>query len=200
MGHSCCGGTPSQADATHEVEVNEPDTSSATCCGGTPTEKSSQQSSCGDRVVQNNKTSNNNNNTAASASAEIAEIWYKESTNPCRGEARPGACEGGCCNDQSTEPIGERDIPSCGASASKEACCTGNRTPEAGKLNRSVSCSSTPLSTDPATSAEPTVAECCEGKSSPCCNETCLDRLALRECDMWSSTHCIETAGHCMLK
>ncbi|OQD60058.1 hypothetical protein PENPOL_c029G07965 [Penicillium polonicum] len=196
MGHSCCGGTPSRADATHEVEVNEPDTSSATCYGGTPTEKSSQQSSCGDRAVQNNKTSNNNNNTAASASAEIAEIWYKESTNPCKGEARPGACEGGCCNDQSTGPIGEKYIPSCGASASKEACCTGNRTPEAGKLGRSVSCSSTPLSTDPATSAEPTVAECCEGKSSPCCNETCLDRLALRECDMWSSTHCIETAGH----
>ncbi|ETR99098.1 heavy metal translocatin [Trichoderma reesei RUT C-30] len=25
--------------------------------------------------------------------------------------------------------------------------------------------------------------DCCEGKSSPCCDQTCLDRLALRECE-----------------
>lgn len=25
--------------------------------------------------------------------------------------------------------------------------------------------------------------ECCRGKSLPCCNDSCLDRLALRECD-----------------
>lgn len=189
MGHSCCGGTSSQADATHEIELKELDTSSATCYNGAPTEKSSQQSSCRDRAVQNNKTSNNNNNTASSA--EIEE-------SSCKGKARPEACERGCCNDQSTEA--EKNVPSCGASAVKEACCAGGPTTEAGKLDRSFSCSRTPLLSDPATSVEPTVAECCEGKSSPCCNETCLERLALRECDMGSSTHCVEAVGQCMLK
>lgn len=29
---------------------------------------------------------------------------------------------------------------------------------------------------------------CCEGKASPCCDETCLDRIALRECDVSSGT------------
>jgi hypothetical protein len=24
---------------------------------------------------------------------------------------------------------------------------------------------------------------CCEGKASPCCDKSCLDRLALRECE-----------------
>lgn len=198
MGHSCCGGTPPRAYVTHEVDVKELDTSSATCYGGVPTEKSSQQSSCGDRAIQNNKTSNNNNITASFAKSE--ETWCNEPTDPCKGKARPGACEGGCCNDQSTEAIGEKDIPSCGTSASKEACCAGNPTAEAGGLDRSVSCSGTTLLSDPATLVEPTVVECCEGKSSPCCNETCLDRLAMRECDMGSSTHCMEAAGHCMLK
>lgn len=198
MGHSCCGGTSSQADATHEIDLKELDTSSATCYGGAPTEKSSQQSSCGDRAVQNNKTSNNNNNTASST--EIEESSCNKPANLCKGKARPGPCEGGCCNDQSTEAIGDKDVPSCGASAAKEACCVGNPTTEAGKLDPSVFCSRTPLLSDPATSVESTVAECCEGKSSPCCNETCLDRLALRECNMNSSTHCMETVEHCMLK
>lgn len=27
---------------------------------------------------------------------------------------------------------------------------------------------------------------CCEGKASPCCDEACLDRIALRECDVSS--------------
>lgn len=197
MGHSCCGGTSSQQDAPHKFEVKESDTLSATCYGGAPTEKSNQQSSCGGRAFQNNKTSNNN--TTAS-STEVEQSWCNKPTASYKGKARPEDCKGGCCNDQPTEAIGEKDVPSCGASACKEACCVGNPTSEAGKSDYSVFCSRTPLFCDPATSVEPPVAECCEGKSSPCCNETCLDRLALRECDMGSSIHCMEACGYCMLK
>lgn len=35
--------------------------------------------------------------------------------------------------------------------------------------------------------------ECCSGMPAPCCNESCLDRLALRECDTWTDTPQIET-------
>ncbi|KAM0563434.1 hypothetical protein ACHAPJ_001155 [Fusarium lateritium] len=37
--------------------------------------------------------------------------------------------------------------------------------------------------------------ECCRGKSTPCCNTSCLDRLAIRECEMSAASH--ENAMDC---
>ncbi|OQE80215.1 hypothetical protein PENNAL_c0047G10048 [Penicillium nalgiovense] len=110
----------------------------------------------------------NNDNSNSTSSANIAEPWCQEPTKTSKGKAPPGACEGACCDDQSAEAVGY--------------------TPTNAR-------SGTPRSNEPATSAEPIAAECCEGKSSPCCNETCLDRLALRECDTGSNTPCMEAAG-----
>lgn len=180
MGRSCCGATPSQADTINKFVPKNSETSS-------------RENSCGNGDIQNN----DDNNTDSSAKA--TDTCYQEPTDSCKGKARPAACEGGCC-DQSSEAIGEKDVPSLGASTSKEACCAEDSTIKAGMLSPSVSCPGTPWLSKPATSVEPTVAECCQGKPSPCCDETCLDRLALRECDTGSSTHCMEIAGYCMLK
>ncbi|KAJ5218206.1 uncharacterized protein N7498_000305 [Penicillium cinerascens] len=35
---------------------------------------------------------------------------------------------------------------------------------------------------------ESKASECCSGMPSPCCDESCLDRLALRECGTWTDT------------
>ncbi|KGO41716.1 ATPase, P-type, K/Mg/Cd/Cu/Zn/Na/Ca/Na/H-transporter [Penicillium expansum] len=176
MGRSCCGATPSQADTINKFVPKNSETSS-------------RENSCGNGDIQNN----DDNNTDSSAKA--TDTCYQEPTDSCKGKARPAACEGGCC-DQSSEAIGEKDVPSLGASTSKEACCAEDSTIKAGMLSPSVSCPGTPWLSKPATSVEPTVAECCQGKPSPCCDETCLDRLALRECDTGSSTHRMETAGY----
>lgn len=200
MGRSCCRSTPSQADAIDKAEVKTPDTS-VNCNGGISSEIFGQENSRENGAVQNNDNSN------STSSANIAEPWCQEPTKTSKGKAPPGACEGACCDDQSAEAVGIKNFPSLGTSASKEACCAENPTTEAGILNCCVSSgytptnarSGTPRSNEPATSAEPIAAECCEGKSSPCCNETCLDRLALRECDTGSNTPCMEAAGDCML-
>jgi Cu2+-exporting ATPase len=200
MGRSCCGSTPSQADAIDKAEVKNPDISSVNCNGGTSS-ISGQENACESGAVQKDDNSN------TTSSAKIADPWCEDPTETSKGKAPPGACEGGCCGDQSAEAVGIKNVPSLGSSASKEACCAENPTTEAGVLNCSVSSGYTPThassgapwSSEPATSAEPIVAECCEGKSSPCCNETCLDRLALRECDTGSNTSCMEAAGRCML-
>ncbi|CAG8007916.1 unnamed protein product [Penicillium nalgiovense] len=196
MGRSCCRSTPSQADAIDKAEVKTPDTS-VNCNGGTSSEIFGQENSRENGAVKNNDNSN------STSSANIAEPWCQEPTKTSKGKAPPGACEGACCDDQSAEAVGIKNFPSLGTSASKEACCAENPTTEAGILNCCVSSvytpthasSGTPRSNEPATSAEPIAAECCEGKSSPCCNETCLDRLALRECDTGSNTPCMEAAG-----
>jgi hypothetical protein len=201
MGRSCCGSTPPQADAIDKAEVKRPDTSSVDCNGGTSSEISGQENSRENSAVQNNDNSN------TTSSAKIADPWCEEPTETSKGKAPPGACEGGCCGDQSAEAVGIKNVPSLGSSASKEACCAENPNTKAGILNCSVSSSytpthassGTPRPSETATSAKPIVAECCEGKSSPCCNETCLDRLALRECDTGSNIPCMEAAGHCML-
>ncbi|KAJ6147488.1 hypothetical protein N7497_009470 [Penicillium chrysogenum] len=198
MGRSCCGSTPPQADAIDKAEVKRPDTSSVDCNGGTSSEISGQENSRENGAVQNNDNSN------TTSSAKIADPWCEEPTETSKGKAPPGACEGGCCGDQSAEAVGIKNVPSLGSSASKEACCAENPNTKAGILNCSVSSSytpthassGTPRPSETATSAKPIVAECCEGKSSPCCNETCLDRLALRECDTGSNIPCMEAAGH----
>ncbi|CAG8902940.1 unnamed protein product [Penicillium egyptiacum] len=205
MGRSCCGSTSPQADAIEKVDAKKPDTSSVNCGGGPLSETSSQENSREDGAVQNNdKISHDNTNTTSSA--ETTDPWCKAPTDTSKGKAPPGTCEGGCCDDLSAEAFGKGNAPSIGASASKEACCADNSTTEAGMTNCSVSSgcprthasSGTPWSSEPATSVGPIVTECCEGKTSPCCNETCLDRLALLECDTGSSTHCMAVAGHAL--
>ncbi|EKV11060.1 Copper-transporting ATPase, putative [Penicillium digitatum] len=185
MGRSCCGNTLNHADAVDKAVLKTPDSFSVNFGGGASSETSNQGNSSGNDDVQKND------------KIKAADAWYQEPTDICKVKARRTACERGCCDDQSSETIGEMDVLSCGASASKEASCAGNSNPKAERLKRSVSFPDTSRSSESATSDEPTEAMCCEGKSSsPCCDESCLDRLALRECDKGSTTHCMEAAGN----
>ncbi|CAI7611702.1 unnamed protein product [Penicillium glandicola] len=198
MGHSCCGSTLCQGDTNSNLEVKHPDTSSVNRCESASSEKSSQENS-GNGVENDDKT--NNNDTASFA--KTVDACCNGSTDPCKTEARPVPCEGGCCNDQSAEAVGKKDVPSFDASASKKPCCTGNSTTKAGVISHCVSLGSTRthsasgtwLSSEPDPSLEPIAAECCEGRPSPCCDEACLDRLALRECDAGACNPCMEATG-----
>lgn len=77
-------------------------------------------------------------------------------------EAKPGAtCEDACCDGEEAVKVASTDS---GASC-KDACCDDTK-PEV---------------------EDPENPSCCKGKSSPCCDVSCLDRLAARECTGSSS-------------
>lgn len=85
---------------------------------------------------------------------------------------KAGACQGGCCGGQSVET---RDSePSIQEVSDEEKieddCCS------AGKC------------ADDVGEEDPDAPDCCRGKANPCCDTSCLDRLALRECGMSAAT------------
>lgn len=65
-------------------------------------------------------------------------------------------CQDGCCGEEQTFQVSVEES----AAACEDACCSSNKTP--------------PKEVD--------APACCAGKSSPCCDVSCLDRLADREC------------------
>ncbi|POR36622.1 P-type cation-transporting ATPase [Tolypocladium paradoxum] len=80
-----------------------------------------------------------------------------------------GHCQDRCC-DPELAIINRTNAPDCGTSVSStETCakaCCGSLPPEALAAKDNTQ-----------------VPDCCEGKLSPCCDDSCLDRLALRECE-----------------
>jgi hypothetical protein len=85
---------------------------------------------------------------------------------------KAGACQAGCCGGQSVET---RDAePSIQKEPNEEKieddCCS------AGKC------------VDDVAEEDSDAPDCCRGKANPCCDTSCLDRLALRECGMSAAT------------
>ncbi|KAL3489619.1 E1-E2 ATPase-domain-containing protein [Aspergillus germanicus] len=95
----------------------------------------------------------------------------------------PTACSKGCC--------GESNIPAqkpilCGQNKPKQdICCAG---PSCNEIN---DCADDDLSEPGSLEEDPNDPSCCRGKANPCCDASCLDRIAFRECD----TDTISTAA-----
>ncbi|KAI9172605.1 E1-E2 ATPase-domain-containing protein [Paramyrothecium foliicola] len=89
----------------------------------------------------------------------------------------PASCQDKCCDDSDSASGSKLDV---GDSASSESdCCAPKKSqPECGQG----CCSGPKPKPQPARLEEP-APSCCAGKASPCCDESCLDRLALRECE-----------------
>ncbi|KAJ0165301.1 P-type cation-transporting ATPase [Colletotrichum tanaceti] len=86
------------------------------------------------------------------------------------------ACNEGCC-DTKAEPrmkIGSTSEPDIDAEF-------GTPQPQPADDCSKGCCSSSPSNSE-AEVKEDKAPGCCEGKTSPCCDSTCIDRLALREC------------------
>ncbi|KAF5623528.1 Cu2+-exporting ATPase [Fusarium tjaetaba] len=77
------------------------------------------------------------------------------------------------------------DIGSC-----KDACCDGGdaetevEEKESSKKGRDDDCCASGSCEEPNKDDAP---ECCRGKTSPCCNASCIDRIAMRECELSAS-------------
>lgn len=108
----------------------------------------------------------------------------------CRGSKVGGEAHLSRANAAETQPPklcfptmrqpenGSADVNGCNAGVS----CS---TPESSKTGCKDDCCSEP-SVEKA--EDPSNPSCCEGKPSPCCDESCIERIALRECDVLSGT------------
>ncbi|KAL7930089.1 E1-E2 ATPase domain-containing protein [Trichoderma chlorosporum] len=93
-------------------------------------------------------------------------------------------CQDSCCDESIAEPRNVKACENTGQEAElKDDCCTSN----VSKSNCTKGgCSKVDTPCPSMMKAPP----CCEGKTSPCCDQACLDRLALRECEGFESGPC----------
>lgn len=98
-------------------------------------------------------------------------------------------CGKGCCDSSVPEPVQSEEKDSCNAgccssnaaalvSLQKDDCCASDLEPTEDACEDG--CCSKKAPKDP---AKP---DCCAGKPSPCCSTSCIDRIALRECQAGS--------------
>ncbi|KAJ4209873.1 hypothetical protein NW767_000151 [Fusarium falciforme] len=71
------------------------------------------------------------------------------------------SCQDSCCNDGESEPSQKASVPQ-----EADNCCASG------------SCA------DEKPNDDSDAPDCCRGKISPCCDASCLDRIAMRECKM----------------
>ncbi|KAK4448904.1 copper-translocating P-type ATPase [Podospora aff. communis PSN243] len=100
-----------------------------------------------------------------------------ESATDEKREPAPSGCQSGCCGES---PTGQANTSRANSSPSRDEgqdCCA----PVAAVPHSSEDCSSPAQS--PKNVTNPTEPECCDGTTVPCCDDSCLDRLALRACE-----------------
>jgi len=109
------------------------------------------------------------------------------------------SCSDGCCdkplaNKQNTDAVAlQANISNDGQQTCTEGCCdkppANTQTTDALAHLTNASIGEKQAFTDGCCDSQSVdtkvndSTDCCRGKSSPCCDESCLDRLALRECD-----------------
>lgn len=98
------------------------------------------------------------------------------------------ACQDACCSEEQPSQIanGESDIV-CqdGCCAEKQRSTTTTKKPNAGRQD---ACSSSSSRSEKSVAKEREDPACCAGRPSPCCDVSCLDRLAGRECEQQGTT------------
>ena len=92
------------------------------------------------------------------------------STSPSLNEKpAPDGCQSGCCDSQAEKPVQVAEAAA--KTAGEDTCCSASAED---------CCGPTPPSKSASDKADP---DCCDGTTAPCCDDSCLDRLALRACE-----------------
>ena len=102
-----------------------------------------------------------------------------------------------CCASPASVAESEPSTTSVPASAGetrgcRAPCCDGDTGAHDSKaqdrvektLNKSDDCCSSGECTEGKADDDADAPDCCRGKASPCCDTSCLDRLAIRECEL----------------
>jgi hypothetical protein len=177
---------PSSSDITIEDICDKGSASPDTGC---------QDNCCGSDSANTKieKAQNDNNHHMPSVQYPANACHDNESSRSPKQKTYPGSC----CDDQPSETFCNTDVSPPGDLAggdSKEGLVIEDSEGEKNTCSRThlpKCCSSAfPLSKSALTESK--VPECCSGMPAPCCDETCLDRLALRECDTERDTPRVE--------
>lgn len=88
-------------------------------------------------------------------------------TPPAAPSEKTSSCQDSCCESNDADPF--------------DATASGQKEPTPEKPD---DCCSPGRCVDNKTESHTDAPDCCRGKASPCCDTSCLDRLAMRECEM----------------
>jgi hypothetical protein len=93
----------------------------------------------------------------------------------CKLPEASACCQGDCCGVLTEKPQSDVDSGTNDIVADDDSCAPKSAEPGCDK-----NCCSSP---EPPRAGDTLIPSCCKGKASPCCDVSCLDRLALRECE-----------------
>ncbi|KAG8167288.1 hypothetical protein KVR01_002977 [Diaporthe batatas] len=102
----------------------------------------------------------------------------EEQPREATGAGPTDTCGGGCCSGDGPS----RNAKSKAAATCEDACCAGDDAVDMAKSDCGPSSKDGCCDDTKPEPEDPKNPSCCKGKSSPCCDTSCLDRLAAREC------------------
>lgn len=188
-GSGCCA--PPEAATTPPSTQQQPQIAGPSTTGGASSTKGEGDSCCdadGDRVSEDScakgccagEKSGLPKPAPATSAATCADACCAEEEQPeAITEAEPkDTCGDNCC--AGGEPPKTTDAK-LGATC-KDACCDGEEAVKVVSTGSGASCKDACCDDTKPEVEDPENPSCCKGKSSPCCDASCLDRLAAREC------------------
>ena len=149
------------------------------CCApsaGTPSELEPRSAQLSDQ--ENPSGASDAPDSSANGFDPVIATSDKESV-PCStgSSLKEISCQDTCCGGPTEVQAAPKcmgcEVPDTGRD---DTCCA----PIPAKLDCAKSCCSSP---ETPSSGDTSAPPCCEGKAAPCCDQACLDRLALRECE-----------------
>ncbi|KAK4093052.1 hypothetical protein Purlil1_2209 [Purpureocillium lilacinum] len=186
----CCGGDAIDAGAAVNI--------ASSCCESEPAKDRSTtddaKKSCTDGCCGGGASG------AVAAASTASDCCDSKPAKDCDvADNVEKSCSDGCCdkplaNKQNTDAVAlQANISNDGQQTCTEGCCdkppANTQTTDALAHLTNASIGEKQAFTDGCCDSQPVdtkvndSTDCCRGKSSPCCDESCLDRLALRECD-----------------
>lgn len=117
----------------------------------------------------------------ATAAATCADACCAEDDEQPKATAKPepkDTCGDGCCSGD--EP--SKNTTAKAAATCEDACCGGgDDAVNTAKSDSGASCKDACCDDEKPEPEDPNNPSCCKGKSSPCCDASCVDRVAARE-------------------
>lgn len=188
-GSGCCG--PPKPPPAQELTTGGASDASS-CCDST---RSSLTNAAQDENHNSLEDEHNNETSSYYKSNKAGSIQEQE--DDCCGPSKAKLVKDNCCASKIPEaPCKKKccDAEEKTESAAQDTCCDTTKadiveddccSPTQAETSCKKGCCSTPT---PAKISSQSVPICCEGKPSPCCDSTCIDRLALRDCESGKPT------------
>lgn len=116
--------------------------------------------------------------TAAAACADACCAEEDEQPKATTEAEQNDTCGDGCCAGGEPSKLAGLEQ----GTACEDSCCDGEEAVKAANTDSGASCKDACCDDAKPEPEDPNNPSCCKGKSSPCCDVSCLDRLAAREC------------------